>query len=859
MRKLQGILKKNIILILKISFIVFIVSFVGLSIGNEIRNINLAETIVIIRGFSNLSIVLLIIFGIISVSSITLYDFIIAKYLKLNIKPMALFCISFLASTVNNISGLGGLTGASIRSLLFKKGVDNKDAIIDYNILLIPATAIGLSVMAIISLVKYRYISYMFGEYFILFISLIIFLVYLIIYPFIDKIFYKIKKTSKNLDGKERNLLKLKLLLISVLEWILAYSLFLIVIRHFDITINFFTIFGIYTIASISGILSMLPGGVGSFDLVILVGLQHYGLETENILASLVLFRLFYYIIPLLIGVIGTLVVQSQNNNSELKIFRMEKLKSFINRTSSVTNLLLSILVLLSGVVLLISALTPGLVDRLKIATKLLSFSILNLSRQLSISIGILLIYVSKDIRMKIKRAYKLTWWLLILGAVFTFLKGFDYEEAVFLTIVLILLRMSKESFHRKSLPFDLFFTTAVSLFIFIGVIIYTKLFHIILLDFFNLKYFKGMLLKGFLNFRINGFLIYSSFIIYLLIWELTKERIDNDLRYSEFEEEKIGSFLNENTGSYLSHLIYLKDKHIFYSSSNKVILIFGKSHNVVVVLGDPIGDEEFFGEAISEFQGFIDDYGLKSIFYEVSENLLSLYHEHGYYFFKLGETALVDLKEFDISSSKNRDFRNVFSRFKRDGYVFELLSNNTIDDTLYEELKKISDEWLDGKNEMGFSLGFMNIDYLNRSKVGIIRNLESHEIIAFVSIMPKYDYKSISIDLMRLKKNAPSNTMTFLILNLISSYKEEGYEILNIGMAPLSNVGDTKNAHFKERIAGLVFKYGKNIYSFDGLRKYKEKFHPKWKSRYLAYEDITLLPNSLVEVTMLIHSKKKK
>lgn len=158
------------------------------------------------------------------------------------------------------------------------------------------------------------------------------------------------------------------------------------------------------------------------------------------------------------------------------------------------------------------------------------------------------------------------------------------------------------------------------------------------------------------------------------------------------------------------------------------------------------------------------------------------------------------------------------------------------------------------------FLLGFMNRQYLNQSKVGVIREVETDNIIAFVSIMPKYDNgKSISIDLMRFKKGSPSNTMTFLILNLIVSFKEKGYEILNIGMAPLSNVGDTKNSHFNERIAHMIFKYGNNIYSFDGLRRYKEKFSPTWKARYLAYEDLTLLPTSLIEVTTLVHSKNNK
>lgn len=857
MQTVKEIFKKHAVSILKIIFMVFIIIFIGISITNEIKNINLAKTVIIIREFSNSSIFFIMIFGIISVSAITLYDFLIAKYLKLNIKPIVLYCVSFLASTVNNISGLGGLTGASIRSLLLKKTSEGRKNIVDYNLLLIPSTAVGLSVMAIISLINYKYISYIFDQYLILLIAMIIFLIFLIIYPFIDKIFYKIKKPINNFDGKDRYLLKLKLLIVSVLEWTLAYSLFLILIRHFDNTINLFTVFGIYTLASIAGIISMLPGGVGSFDLVILLGLQHYGLDTESILASLLLFRIFYYIVPLLIGVILTLVVQSQNKDSEFKILEMKKFKKFISWTSGITNLLLSILVFLSGMVLLISALTPGLVERIKIAERLLSFPILNLSRKLSIAIGILLIYVSKDIRMKVKRAYKFVWWMLILGAIFTFLKGLDYEEAIFLSIVLILLRMSKTSFHRKSLPFDLFSTIVISIFMFIGMIIYTRLSHSILLDFFSLKYFKDIFVRGFSNFRINGLTIYILFLVFLVIWEFTKERINNDPRYEEFDEEKVNKFLNENTGSYLSHLVFLKDKHIFYASSNKVILIFEKSHNVIVVLGDPIGDENYFAEAISEFQNFIDEYGFKSVFYEVSENLLSLYHEYGYYFFKLGETALVKLNEFDISSSKSRDFRNVLSRFKRDGYIFELLDKNSIDDDLYERLKKISNEWLDGRNEMGFSLGFMNKEYLNKSKIGIIRHVESDDIIAFVSIIPKYDYKSISIDLMRFKKDLPNNTMTFLIINVIKLFKEEGYEILNIGMAPLSNVGDAKNAHLKEKIAHLVFKYGNNIYSFDGLRNYKQKFHPDWEARYLAYEDIGLLPNVLLEVTMLIHSKK--
>lgn len=222
----------------------------------------------------------------------------------------------------------------------------------------------------------------------------------------------------------------------------------------------------------------MLPGGVGSFDLVALIGLGQLGMPSEHILASLILYRIFYYMLPLVLGIIFTLILQGQNKNDDIRLMHLGKLKNIINQASGLTNILLSILIFFSGVVLLTSALVPGIATRIKLAAKLMSFPILQLSNQLSITAGVLLITISKDISMKVKRSYKFTWWLLLLGAIFTFLKGFDYEEAIFLGIVLILLRMSKTSFYRRSTPFDWFWTLISSIFALIGVIIYFRLSH---------------------------------------------------------------------------------------------------------------------------------------------------------------------------------------------------------------------------------------------------------------------------------------------------------------------------------------------------------------------------------------------
>ena len=843
---------KNIIFILMVALVLY-------QGEKEIKSIDFAKTIILIRSFGVPTIFILFLFGVFDNSLMTLYDFIIIKHLNLDIKKLTIFNVSFVSNTINNVSGLGGLTGASIRTVFFKKSTNGSEDIINYGLLLLPATGIGLSVLSVLSLLKYEYIEPVIMQNKWLLALLLIFLFYIILYFFIDKIYYLAKKSPYN--GFEPKIInvKLKLMLVSFLEWFSAYLLFAFIFRQFSKETNMWIILGVFTLASIAGIASMLPGGAGSFDLTVLLGFQYYGLIPEHILAILLLYRIFYYFIPLVMGVMYTLLKQLINEKNLLKISNINIIKGFANKSSNITNILLMILVFSSGIVLLISALIPGVAERLKIAARLLSFPIMQWSHQLSICIGILLIIMSVKIGMKEKRAYRATLCLLLFGAIFTFLKGFDYEEATFVGVVLILLYLSKDSFYRKSLPLNCISTLMNLFFALIGIIIYAKLKHIIFMDFLHKYHFALIFKKGTLYSLYSGIIAYASLVIFIIMWEFTKPKIENDNRYEKnVDEHKFKDFLEKYNGNYLTHLVYLNDKNIFWAASNNVAIIYQKSHNLMIVLGDPIGNEKYFRGGIAEFQEFIDEYGYKAAFYEISDSLLPIYHDYGYDFFKLGETALIDLEKFNLLGSENRDFRNVLSRFKRDGYEFELFHD--FPESLFETLKIISDEWLEGRKEMGFSLGRFDKSYIKRSPLAVIKHAESNEIIAFATVMPSYDKnQSVSVDLMRFKKAVPNNTMTFLILNLLINYKENNYKIFNLGMAPLSNVGRTHKAHFTEKIANLFMKHGNHFYSFEGLHNYKNKFSPNWEARYLAYEHIMVLPSSLIEAAILIHSDNDK
>ncbi|MCG6984052.1 MAG: phosphatidylglycerol lysyltransferase domain-containing protein, partial [Thiocapsa sp.] len=110
-----------------------------------------------------------------------------------------------------------------------------------------------------------------------------------------------------------------------------------------------------------------------------------------------------------------------------------------------------------------------------------------------------------------------------------------------------------------------------------------------------------------------------------------------------------------------------------------------------------------------------------------------------------------------------------------------------------------------------------------------------------------------LGVDLMRHVPDAPHGTMDFLFTRIIEWARTEGYIWFNLGMAPLSGVGNIRYARPDERLAGLAYDYGSRLYNYKGLRSFKEKFHPVWRSRYIAYPLYRPLPTLLVDLAALI------
>lgn len=325
-------------------------------------------------------------------------------------------------------------------------------------------------------------------------------------------------------------------------------------------------------------------------------------------------------------------------------------------------------------------------------------------------------------------------------------------------------------------------------------------------------------------------------------------------------EYEKFLIEIGQNT-SITAGLGFLSDKYIhYYEKDGEKLLafIYQVVNNKIIVMGEPIGKKDYLEEGLRYFVDKCERLALKPVFYEVGRKFTMMLHDYGYDFMKFGENAFLDLEEFSLAGRKKSSLRNILNRFEKDGYKFELI-DPPYDDKLLDRLEIISDKWLKGRDEKGFSMGFFDRSYLSRSKLALVFD-EDYEIAAFISIMPNYDKKILTIDLMRYDTDMNVNSMMdYLFLNLFIYGKDEGYKFFNLGMAPLSNVGVNKSAYLPEKIASLIFKHADFLYPFKGLKNYKSKYASIWKGKYISFAKGNFILTSIFAILLADKGKIKE
>ncbi|WP_372839712.1 bifunctional lysylphosphatidylglycerol flippase/synthetase MprF [Pseudomonas protegens] len=760
------------------------------------------------------------------------YEWSASRYAGVSLPGRTLALGGFTAFAIGNAIGLSLLSGGSVRYRLYARhGLGASDVA---HMTLFASLSLGcalppLAALATLSNLPAASAALRLPESLLAGIALAILLLGAVLavgiyrrrlpeQPLRDNLLVRVGRRTLRLPGRRLTFLQL---IITALDVAAAATVLYLLLPEAP---PFGAFLLVYLLALAAGVLSHVPGGVGVFEAILLAAFADK-LGAAPLAAALLLYRLIYVVLPMLAACILLLINEAQ---------RLFQTRQSLRVASGLAAPILAVLVFLSGVVLLFSGATPEIDTRLQHIGFLIPHRLVDASHFGASLIGVLCLLLAQGLRRRLSAAWMLTTILLLVGAVLSLLKGFDWEEACLMTLTASLLAVFRRSFYRPSrlteLPFSpLYLVASVCV---LGASIWLLLFAYQDVPYSHQLWWQFTLdadaprgLRSLLGAAVLLLVVSLTWLLRTarpVIHLPTREELDKAAQILMASSQPDGG------------LALTGDKALLFHPNDDAFLMYARRGRSLVALYDPIGPTQQRAEMIWQFRDLCDLHHARPVFYQVRAENLPYYMDIGLTAIKLGEEARVDLKRFDLEAKgkEMKDLRYTWNRGTRDGLSLEIHEPGQAP---MDELKVISDAWLTGKNvrEKGFSLGRFSDDYLKHFRIAIIR-FEGRPV-AFANLLETYSHDLASLDLMRAHPDAPKLTMEFMMVGLIQHYKNHGYARFSLGMVPLSGLQPRRGAPLTQRLGSMVFRRGEQLYNFQGLRRFKDKFQPDWEPRYMA------------------------
>jgi phosphatidylglycerol lysyltransferase len=613
-----------------------------------------------------------------------------------------------------------------------------------------------------------------------------------------------------------------------------------------QLDIGFANFASLYVIAISAGVISNVPGGVGVFESVFL--LLFRSAPPDQLLGALLAYRVIYYFGPFSVAL--ALLGAHEGWVHRGPMVRFGRLaRSWI---SAVTPQAIGIAVFGAGAVLLFSGSTPAINDRLDWLRRFVPLSILELSHLLGSAVGVGLIFLANGLYRRLDAAWWLTVYLLCAGVLLSLLKGFDYEEATILSTIVVLLLSARTRFGRRASLIEQRFSRPwiIAVLLVLGSAVFLVLFA-----YRNVPYGKDLwwqfAFEASAPRSLRALLVVAMVAAAYALWRLLRPSrpLLTPPGVDDFAQAEV---LIANGHDTNANLALLGDKHLMFNEDRTAFIMYQASGSSWVSMGDPVGPALHCEALAWEFLECCDGMAVSPVFYQVAPENLSLYIDLGLTLTKLGEEARIPLRTFSLEGAARADLRQSHRRAARDGAEFTVVPRKEVPEIL-PQLRAVSDAWLADKDagEKRFSLGYFDERYLACFDCALVRR--GGAIVAFANIWRAGGDMELSVDLMRYDDAAPKGVIDFLLIECMLWGKQQGYQWFNLGMAPLSGLEEHALAPTWHKLGRMVQRYGETFYHFEGLRKYKEKFLPVWRPRYLAASGRFAVAGALLDVTSLV------
>jgi phosphatidylglycerol lysyltransferase len=274
--------------------------------------------------------------------------------------------------------------------------------------------------------------------------------------------------------------------------------------------------------------------------------------------------------------------------------------------------------------------------------------------------------------------------------------------------------------------------------------------------------------------------------------------------------------------------------KNYWWNNEHTAVVAYRVIGNVAFALADPVAPTASLRQRTAkQFLDYCRQNGWRACFLMVAGSQQKLYKQSGYKEFRIGASAVVDIATFSEKTVRNKWWRWVTNKAKRQEWEYQLAAppHNL---RLITELHRVSNSWMRRQNhqERGFALGYFDRAYLQNCRLHLLRH--EGRVIAFANELPTYNGQpAATIDLMRFLPDY-KHAMPALLAHTIRQLHKEGEKRqFDLGFVPLAS----PTARTEQVIKSLGQLLISDAVSARGLEQFKNKFEPAWTDNYIAFD----------------------
>jgi lysyl-tRNA synthetase class 2 len=298
------------------------------------------------------------------------------------------------------------------------------------------------------------------------------------------------------------------------------------------------------------------------------------------------------------------------------------------------------------------------------------------------------------------------------------------------------------------------------------------------------------------------------------------------------------------------------RDKSYYFDAERRAFIAYRAAGGFAVVSGDPIGDPAAFGAVTDGFLSHCQERAWRVSALGVGTVGRALWEARGLRTAYVGDEAFVRPADFSLEGRSIRKVRQSVTRLHKAGYTCRVMRAGELGPHGWEQVEQISEAWLDGAPERGFSMAIDDMRAPEHARAVLALALDPEGRVAgFVHLAPVPAAAGLSLSTMRRLPDTPNGLMEFILCETFAWAREHEVERISLNFAAFGELLRAEGV-LGRRQRVLRFALGKadRYFQVERLLAFNRKFLPVWEPRYAAFESYSDVPIAAL-VTLSLES----